>query len=436
MTYDYTIKIRIYPNKEQRTFLSKCFGCCRFVYNNMIEERTKVYHLYKNDKNALYDHKYKTEKDYKQEFPFLKEIDSIALQQARRNLQTAYKNFFRNIKDRKNKKTKRYVGYPKFKSKYNRQSYTTCITNNNIKIDWNKKLLKIPKLKQEIRFRDNRIIDSEIRSITISKTKSNKYFASILFKANIQTDEPKRVISENKIIAFDMSAKDFLVSQDYKFLNPRFYNKSLNKLRKRHRAVSKKKKGSNNREKAKLRLARLYDKIYNQKNDWTHKITHKLSMIYDAIILEDLNIQAMQKFNKGLSKSVSLDFSWNQFKSYLSYKCIRERKHLVLVNRFFPSSKLCSSCGFKNDDLELKDREWTCPNCNVKHDRDINASINLRNEGIRLLKEKNITIISNDDDTVGTTGIQAFGDHVRPFININSDINVKAVVNELGIHSI
>ena len=426
MTFDFAIKVRIYPNKEQQEFFSKNFGCCRFVCNKMIEERKEIYQLYKHDKDKLYDHEYKTEKQYKELYPFLKEADSISLQQARRHLQTAYKNFFRNIKERKNRKTKKYIGYPKFKLKYNRQSYTTCITNYNIKIDWNDKLLKLPKLKRQVKFKDDRIVDAAIRNVTISKSKAGQYFASILFKANIQTEEPKRIISEDKIIAFDMSAKDFLVNENFRFANPRFYRNSLNTLKRKHRALSRKKIGSKNRVKAKLGLAKRYNKVYNQKKDWTHKITHNLSKTYEAIILEDLNVDGMKRFNKGLAKSVSLDFSWSQFKTYLEYKCKRERNHLVLVDRYFPSSKSCSNCGYKNIELELKDREWICPECKTHHDRDVNASVNLKKEGIRLLKENNITIINpTKDNTIGTMGIHAFGDHVRPY-------SVKATVNELG----
>lgn len=429
MVYDYTIKIRIYPNKEQRMFLKNNFGCCRFVYNKMIEERSQIYQLYKHEKEKLYNYKYITEKQYKEVNPFLKRADSISLQQTRKHLQTAYKNFFDNVKERKSKKTKRYVGSPRFKSKYDKQSYTTCFTNNNIKIDWNKKLLKLPKLKEEVKFRDNRIVDADIRSVTISKTKAGNYFASILFKAHIQDEEIKRIISEDRIIAFDMSAKDFLVNKDFRFANPRFYRKNLNKLKRKHRELSRKKNGSKNRIKARLQLANIYNKIYNQKNDWTHKISHRLSKQYDAIILEDLNIDGMKRFNKGLAKSVSLDFSWNQFKTYLSYKCKRERNHLVLLDRFFPSSKLCSECGYKNNSLRLNDRKWTCPKCSTSHDRDVNASLNLRKEGIRVLEDKHITIISNNDNTVGTTEIHAFGNRVRPY-------SVKAVINELGIHNL
>ena len=241
---DRAIKVRIYPNKEQREFLSKNFGCCRFVYNKMIDERREVYHVYKNDKEKLYGYKYKTEKQYKQEHPFLKEADSNSLQQARRHLQTAYKNFFKNIKERKKKKTKRYVGYPKFKSKHEKQSYTSSITNNNIKISWNEKLLKVPKLKSWLKFKDDRVIDADISNVTLSKNGAGHYFASILFKDNIQKEEPKRIVSESKIIAFDMSAKDFLVNKNFRFANPRFYRKSLNKLRRKHGKLSGRKLGS------------------------------------------------------------------------------------------------------------------------------------------------------------------------------------------------
>ena len=194
-----------------------------------------------------------------------------------------------------------------------------------------------------------------------------------------------------------------MVNKTFRFANPRFYKRSLNKLKRKHRTLSKRKLGSKNREKARLALSKQYERIYNQKNDWTHKITHSLSTTYDAIVLEDLNIEGMKQFNGGLAKSVSLDFSWHQFTTYLEYKCRRERNHLVLVDRYFPSSKLCSSCGYKHDALRLNERSWACPKCKSEHDRDINASINLRREGIRILKENDITIIHDDTDTVGTT---------------------------------
>ncbi|MBN1214507.1 MAG: transposase, partial [Candidatus Lokiarchaeota archaeon] len=196
------------------------------------------------------------------------------------------------------------------------------------------------------------------------------------------------------IAAFDMSASEFLVGEEKTFSNPRFYRSSEAPLRKLHRQVSRKRNGSQNRLKARLRLARLYEKIANQKRDWTHKTTLQLADTFDAVILEDLNIKGMQQFNSGMSKSVTLDFSWNQFKTILTYKLEWRGKHYQEVDRFFPSSKLCSICGYKNEGLSLSEREWTCPECGTYHHRDKNASTNIKNEGICLLEERGITVIS------------------------------------------
>ena len=396
----------------------------------MLEKRNDIYEKYKDDNQALRDYSYQTEKQLKKSYIFLKQADSNSLQQSRRNLERAFKNFFDNVKERKEGRTTRRVGYPRFKSRKTRQSYSTCMTNNNIKVDWNWKLLKLPKLRKLIHFTDSRIRDAEIQKVTISRNRDGKYYASILFREDLYSLEPKQVIIESKVVAFDMSARDFLVNETYRFSNPRFYRSALETLRKQHRILSRREMGSRNRAKAILTSSRTYSTIRNKKADWCHKITFTLSRQFEAVILEDLNIKGMQKFNTGLAKSVSLDFSWNQFITYLSYKCKRERTHLVLVDRFFPSSKLCSHCRYKYDELSLSERTWTCPECNTVHDRDVNASLNLKQKGIRLLIEKGITIITQDDThTVGTTGIHAFGDRVRPH-------SIEAMVEELGIHSL
>ena len=371
----------------------------------MLEERKNVYQELKDDKDAFYDHKYKTERQYKQDHSFLKEVDSKALQSEWRHLKSAYDNFFRNIKKGIKK------GFPKFKSKKNRQSYTTYNINNNCKIDFENKKLKLPKIKTWIKCRDDRVFSEDINHITVSKAKSGKYFASILIKIESNVI-PKQAVEEDKIMGFDMSASKFLITKELKLSSPRFYRKEESKLKRLHREASRKEKGSSNRNRARINLARLYEKIENRKRDWIHKITLLLSKHFDCVILENLNIKGMQRFNSGLSKSVSLDFSWNQFVTILKYKMEQKGKHLILVDRYFPSSKLCSECGYKKEDLELSDREWVCPKCQVYHDRDVNASVNLRNEGIRNLKENNITIINNDETTVGTT-VDAFGENVR-----------------------
>ncbi len=401
------VNVRIYPNKTQRIQLHKTIGCSRFVFNQMLNERKEVYERLKDDKDALKKYKYKTEKQYKAEFPFLKEVDSIALQSSREHLFEAYQNFFNGLKNG------RKVGFPRFKSRKGKESYTTKQTNKNIKIDFERKKVKLPKLGW-IKYNDNRVFSERIKHATVKKTKSNKYFVSFTLEARDDANE-KKIIRERDITAFDMSANEFLVNDIVKMENPRFYRSEEKKTKKLHKELSRKKKGSKNQEKARLKLARHYEKICYRKKDWTHKLTRKLVDTFDAIILEDLNVKGMQKFNSGLSKSVSLDFSWYQFTTYLKYKMDWKGTHFVLVDRFFASSKLCSRCGWKNNNLTLQERAWTCLNCGTTHDRDENASINLRKEGTRILREeKHITIIHDDSPTVGTTGSHAFGDDVRP----------------------
>ena len=413
------IKIRVYPNQNQKEVLDKTFGCCRFIYNKMLEERIQSYKELKDDKDSLYSYTYKTEKEYKQEYSFLKEVDSKALQSEWRHLKSAYDTFFRNL----NKGVKK--GFPRYKSKKSRQSYTTFNINGNCKIDFEHKKLKLPKINIWIPYRDERVFDEKIKQITISKTKSCKYYASILLELENNVIS-KNILQDDKIIGFDMSASKFLITKDLELSNPRFYRNKESKLRKAHRELSRKKKGSNNRTKAKLKLAILYEKIHNRKKDWIHKITHLLSEHFDCVILEDLNIKGMQQFNSGISKSVSLDFSWNQFITLLKYKLEQKGKHLVLIDRYFPSSKLCSNCGLKNDDLILSDREWTCPECTAHHDRDVNASLNIKKEGVTILKKNSITIM-NTDYAVGTT-VNAFGEDVRLSLGEQFSMNYESTI--------
>ena len=381
------VKVRIYPTSLEQELLNKTFGCCRLLWNKMLAERNEVYHQLKEDSEALRAHKYKTEKEYKQEFEFMTEVDSKALQSTTRSLLEAFQNFFKGLKEA------RKVGYPRFKSKKCKQIYTTYNINNNIKIDFEKKHIKLPKIKTWIKYKDDRSFAESIRHVTVSKTKSGKYYVSILIEEGCDIS-PLEEIHQDAIVAFDMSASEFLVGEEEIFSNPRFYRSSEKKLRMLHRQVSRKKKGSQNRWKARIQLARLYERIANQKRDWTHKTTFQLADAYDAVILEDLNIKGMQLFNSGVSKSVTLDFSWYQFKTILKYKLEWRGKHYQEVDRFFPSSKLCSACGYKKENLTLDEREWTCPECGTHHHRDKNASTNIKTEGIRLLEEIGITIIT------------------------------------------
>ena len=401
------INIRIYPNKMQRIQIHKTIGCSRFIYNQMLAERKNIYEQLKQNKEALKKHTYKTEKEYKAQFPYLKEADSIALQASREHLFEAYQSFFKGLKKGYN------VGFPHFKSKKGKENYTTKQTNGNIKIDFERKKLKLPKLGW-LKFNDKREFSEKIKHATVKKTKSNKFFVALTLEAQEDVKEVKE-IHEKDIAAFDMSAKHFLVNYIIKMENPRFYRLEQKKTKKLNKELSRKKIGSRNRAKARLRLARHYDTLCNRKKDWTHKLTRKLADTFDAIILENLNTKGMQKFSSGLAKSITLDFSWYQFTTYLHYKMEWLGKHFILVDRFFASSKLCSCCGWKNNNLTLQERAWTCLDCGTSHDRDENASLNLKQEGMRILqKEKKITIIHDDTSTVGTTGSHAFGDYVRP----------------------
>ena len=410
------MKVRLYPTPCQAELLAKTMGCKRWVWNHWLDERETYFHEHGN----IDEFKYTTAKVLKETIPWLKEPDSISLQQARLDLEIAYARYFKKI-----------GGRPRFKSKHGKNSYRTIQTNNNIQMDFKNRKLKLPKIGW-IKFRDgDRQFAEGIKNVTVSRNKSGKYFASILIEKKIDI-EKKTTIQEDKIAAFDMSCKEFMVGTGSRFGNPRFYRKSEQKLKKLHRRLSRRKKGSKNRDKARIDLARFYDDIGNQRRDWQQKLSTKLANQHDAIIIEDLNINGMKRFSKGIAKTVTLDFSWTEFTRMLDYKMAWRGKHLVKVGRFYPSSKLCSNCGFKHATLKLPEREWTCPECGIHHDRDENAAKNLDAEGKRILsEERNIKIITS---TVGTTGSHASGDRVRPIVLRVTSPAREAVVDEGRIH--
>ncbi len=365
-------KFRLYPSKEQEILFAKTFGCVRFVYNKMLAERKDIYEQYKDNKEELKKYKSPTPAKYKSEFEWLKEVDSLALANAQMNLQTAYSNFFRD----------KSVGFPKFKSKHkDKNSYTTNSVNNNIRII--DKKIKLPKLGL-VNIVQHRQIPSNqiIKSCTISKTPSEKFYISILveYEQNIQPISPKR---EN-ILGLDMDMKNFYTdNQNIKADYPRFYRNALEQLAKEQRKLSKCVKGSNNRKKQKLKVARIHEKIVNQRKDFLHKKSRELVNIYDAIIIEDLNMKAMSQ-GLNLGKSIS-DNAWGRFTVLLKYRLENEGKLLVKVDKWFPSSKKCNECGEINKELQLSDREWICKSCGCVIDRDYNAAKNIRDEGLRLL---------------------------------------------------
>jgi len=363
-------KFRLYPNEEQEILFSKTFGCVRFVYNKMLAERKDIYEQYKDNKEELKKHKNPTPAKYKAEFEWLKEVDSLALANAQMNLQTAYVNFFRC----------KNVGFPKFKSKHkDRNSYTTNNQGGNIRIK-NKKV-KLPKLGW-VNIVQHREIPSnqEIKSCSISKTPSGKYYISILVEFE-QYVQPKE---KNNVIGLDMDMKNLYTdNQGIRAEYPIFYRQTLEQLAKEQRKLSKMQKGSNNRNKQRIKVAKLHEKVANCRKDFLHKKSRELVNQYNVIVIEDLNMRAMSQC-LNLGKSVA-DNGWGMFTTMLKYKLENEGKYLVKVDKWYPSSKTCNDCGEINHELQLSDREWICKSCGIIIDRDYNAAKNIREEGIRIL---------------------------------------------------
>ena len=360
-------KFRLYPNKEQEIYFSKCFGSVRFIYNKMLNDKIEYY---KKSNEMLYN----TPAQYKKEFPWLKEVDSLALSNAQMNLDKAYKNFFRD----------KSVGFPKYKSKKNNHySYTTNNQKNNIKIIDNK-YIHLPKLKTLVRIKQHRQIpkDGTIKSTTISKNPSGKYYISIMVEQEIN-ELPKNEFA----IGIDLGLTDFAITSDgIKYSNPRYLRKSLNKLAKEQRKLSRKKKGSKNRNKQRIKIAKLHEKITNQRKDFLHKLSSELINENQVICLEDLQVKEIQQ-NKYLSQSVS-DVGWYEFRRQLEYKAKWYGREISFIDKWYPSSQICSNCGNNTGKKSLDIREFDCPYCGKHHDRDINASVNILHEGLRLLNNE------------------------------------------------
>ena len=356
-------KVRIYPNRNQIRLLNQTFGCVRYIYNYFLNKKIN---LYKEDnKNLTFNECSKELTQLKKENEWLKNPDKCALQNALKNLDIAYKNFF-------NKK----ANFPKFKS---RKSYKDSYkTNCNLKFENNK--IKIPKIGW-IKTKGYKEISGRILSMTISKTKSNKFFASIC----VTEFKPKQFEKTNQNVGIDLGLKEFAIfNTGEKINNPRFFIKSQKKLAKMQRKLSKKVFKSNNYFKYKIKVANFQEKIKNQRLDFLHKLSIRLVKEYDIICIETLRVKNMIKNHK-LAKSIQ-DVSLSEFIRQLEYKSKWYRKIISKIDTFYPSSQLCSNCGFKNSDIKnLNIREWTCPNCNEHHDRDINAANNILIEGLRIL---------------------------------------------------
>lgn len=383
MKQNKVLKLRLYPTKNQSSKIEQFFGANRFIYNKMLEERQQAYKEYKENSNlnALWTHKYKTEKDYKQEFEWLKDIESTSLQQSRIHLIDAYNNFFKSLKN----KRKGNSQFPKFKKKGIKESYTSINNNNCIRIDFDNHKIKLPKLGW-IKYRDNRSLsDITIKSVIVSKSKTNKYFVSVLYEYDI--DIPEKISYNNDLIIndLDMSLENFYI--DCNNNHPDYikqYRENLSRLKCLQRQVSKKKKGSSNRKKAQLKVNKVYEKIANSRKDFIEKLSTDLIRKNDAIIIESLNIKAMsQCLNLGKS---TLDLGWGMFVNRLEQKISTINKLLIKADKWFASSQICHVCGYQNKSLTLHDREWICPNCGSHLLRDENAAINLKQYGLNFLK--------------------------------------------------
>lgn len=359
-------KFRLYPNKEQELLIQKTFGCVRFVYNQCLAYRIDKYKTEQVSLSKIDVNNYKN-RTLKSEYEWLKEVDKFALDNAVINLDSAYQKFFREHK-----------GFPKFKSKKdNRKSYKTNITGSNIEVDFDNLKIKLPKLKW-IKTRGVRRFKGKIKSATISQTPSGKYYCSVL----VEQEDYKPLAETGCNVGIDLGIKDFAITSDGdKIPNPKYLAKSEKKLIKLQRQLSRKSSGSNNRNKARIKLARAWEKIANQRTDFLQKLSTELIRKYDTICLEDLNVAGMVK-NHRLAKSIS-DCSWGEFVRMLQYKTNWYGRTISKIDRFYPSSQTCSCCGCVNPEIkDLSVREWICPDCGVTHDRDINAAKNILRQGL------------------------------------------------------
>lgn len=355
-------KYRIYPTKEQESLLSKHFGCVRYIYNHFLNERKEKYQEHKKSPNYYAQAKTLTGLKKKKETDWLKEVNSQTLQHALRHLDTAYLNFFRG-------KAK----FPRFKSKKNKNSFTIpqFVTVENDR-------LNIPKFKEGIKINLHRKLEGEIKHCTISKTPTGKYFVSILCEVKYQPKE-----KTGKSVGIDLGLKDFVITSDgIKYENHKHLKQYEKQLAKAQKHLSRKVKGSNRRNKQRMKVAVLHERTVNARLDLLHKISTQITNEYDTICVEDLNVKGMMANHK-LAKHIA-DASWGTFVRLLEYKADWNNKQVVKINRWYPSSKTCSECGWIHQDLNLSEREWTCANGH-KLDRDINASKNILLEGLKII---------------------------------------------------
>ena len=374
------IKIRLYPNKTQEQTLNKVLGCYRFVYNQMLALKQNVYNESKTNLSLTDLSKYFHGTLLKNEqYAWLKEQNTKVMKQAIRQMLTAYDNFF-----------KLDIGFPQFKSKKDNQSALfplEAVSKNNT---FETKHISLIKSLKNIKFRcsDKQFkrlqkYKGNIRSATLSKTKSGNYFLSVLVLMN--DDEFKQFQYTNDKVGIDLGIKDFVITSDGEvFENKHFFKTSENKIKKLQKQLSKKVKGSNNRNKARVKLAKVYEHLTNQRLNYIHYVVNSLLTTYDYVFMEDLNVQGMLR-NHHLAKAIQ-EIGFNTFKNILKNKALLNNKLVIEVDRFYASSKTCNKCGYIYKGLTLNEREWKCPHCGEYHDRDLNAAINILHEGERLMR--------------------------------------------------
>ncbi len=393
------VQVRLYPSVKQEMQLAQTFGCARWWWNYALSKSIETYKetgkgLGRAALNAFLPALKKAE-----ETMWLSECYSQVLQTITLNLTTAYKNFFENR-----------AGFPKFKSRHGKQSIqypqNVKIVDGNVKLPGNIGIVKA---------KIHRLIEGKIKTVTVSKTPSGKYLASIL--TELEGENP--IISEGKIYGIDLGLKHFAIVTDgekiSKYDNPKHLAKHEKNLKRKQKKLARKVKGSNSRNRYRKVVAKVYERVSNSRQDFLHKLSYKLVSVSQAVIVENLHVKGMVRNHK-LAKSIS-DAGWGTFTNFLAYKLERKGAKLVEIDRWFPSSKLCSNCFYQIGEMPLDVREWTCPHCNTHHDRDANAAQNIRAEGIRIIKAEG-------------SAVSAVGGEVSPILGRKSKFRHSPVITE------